>query len=129
MKFLFAGGLVMFIGSIILFFVNYDEINVYRNGKIVKMQIEKLPRSCIGAKVRYFVTYSYNGQLYNKSTRGDFCEKHHVGELIDMKYLEGSKKILRPNESAIMNLASCVALSLLGLAISIIQWRKMRSLK
>ena len=127
MRFLFISGLILFLGSIGLIIGNYDEIKVDRNGKIVKMQIEKLPQSCIGAKVRYYVTYSYKGELYDKSTRGDFCQKHHVGELIDMKLLEGSKTILRPDESAMMQILSSVALGILGLVISIMQWRKMRS--
>lgn len=119
----------MFLGSIALIFSNYEEVVVDRNGKVVKMRIEELPKSCIGAKVRYNVTYSYNGELYEKSTRGDFCEKHYVGELIDMKFLEGYKTILRPDESSMMQIASSLILGLLGLIISITQWRKMRSFK
>ena len=126
MKLLFVIGIIFFIGSIILIYANYNTLNVERNGKIVKMKIEKLPSSCIGAKVRYFVTYSYNNEMFDKATRGDFCEKHSVGELIDMKYLQGSKKILRPNESVMMNLISFAALGLLGLVISSLQWNKIK---
>jgi hypothetical protein len=126
MKFLFIAGIVIFIGSIILMFTNYDTLNVERNGEVVKMRIEQLPKACIGAKVRYFVTYSYEGEMYDKATRGDFCEKHYVGELIDMKFLEGSKTILRPDESAMFNLLSFAALGLLGAGISISQWKKMK---
>ena len=127
MKFLFVAGIVFFIGSIILFISNYETLNVERNGIIVKMKIEELPKSSIGTKVRYFVKYSYEGEIYDKATRGKLCETHHVGELIDMKFLEGSKTILRPDESAMMNLLSFVALGLLGIGISISQWRKMKS--
>jgi hypothetical protein len=126
MKPLFWIGMVFFIGSMILLYANYDTLDVERNGKIVKMKIERLPSSCIGAKVRYFVKYSYNNKLYDKATRGDFCKKHFIGELIDMKYLEGSKTILRPNESSFMNLISFGVLGLLGLVISFLQWRKMK---
>ena len=126
MKLLFVIGIIFFIGSIILIYANYNTLNVERNGKIVKMKIEKLPSSCIGAKVRYFVTYSYNNEMFDKATRGDFCEKHSVGELIDMKYLQGSKKILKPNESVMMNLISFAALGLLGLVISSLQWNKIK---
>ena len=126
MSALIISGVVIFLGSLVLIFANYDEVNIDRNGKIVKMKIEKLPQSCIGARVRYFVSYSYEGEIYDKATRGDFCERHHVGELVDMKLLKGSKKILCPNESTMMNLAAFAGLGLLGLAISISQWRKMR---
>lgn len=127
MKFLFVAGIVLFIGGVILIFKNLDSLNVERNGKVVKMRIEQLPKSCIGSKVRYFVTYSYEGEIYDKATRGDFCERHSIGELIDMKYLEGSQVILTPNESVMMNLLSFGALGLLGIGISISQWRKMKS--
>ena len=125
MKFLFISGIVFFIGSIILISANYHEMIIDKKGQIVQMKIEKLPRSCIGAKVRYFVTYSYESELYEKATRGDFCEKHYVGELIEMKILKGYKTILRPNESTLLNLISFGLLGLLGLLISILQWRKM----
>lgn len=128
MKFLFVAGIVIFIGSIILIFTNYDTLNVERNGEVVKMRIEQLPKTCIGSKVRYFVTYSYEGEMYDKATRGNFCEKHYVGELIDMKFLEGSNTILRPDESAMLNLLSFAALGLLGAGISISQWKKMKKL-
>lgn len=128
MKFLIVAGIVIFIGSIILIFTNYDTLNVERNGEVVKMRIEQLPKTCIGSKVRYFVTYSYEGEMYDKATRGDFCEKHYVGELIDMKFLEGSNTILRPDESAMLNLLSFAALGLLGAGISISQWKKMKKL-
>ncbi len=122
-------GLLFFIGAIILVLVNYETLNVERNGVIVKMKIEDLPKSCVGAKVRYFVKYSYEGEIYEKATRGNFCEKHHIGELIDMKFLEGSKTILRPDESAMMNLLSFFTLGILGIVISISQWRKMKLAK
>ncbi|MBC7508702.1 MAG: hypothetical protein H7320_08140 [Ferruginibacter sp.] len=129
MKFLFIAGLIFFIGSIILIINNYEKFNIERNGHVVKLRIESLPKSCIGAKVRYFVTYSYNGEMYDKQTRGDFCERHHVGELIDMKVLEGSKYILSPNESALSDLISLGILGFFGLILSITQWKKIRNEK
>ena len=127
MKSLLGAGLVFFIGSIILIFTNYEELKVYRNGVIVKMRIEKLPSSCIGAKLRYFVSFSYNGEIYDKPTRGDFCDRHHVGEMIDIKWLNGSKYILWPKESVLANLISFGILGLFGLIISVLQWRKLAS--
>ncbi|MCH5688928.1 hypothetical protein LWM68_34545 [Niabella sp. W65] len=88
MKFLLVVGLVIFVGSIGLLFKKYEDLEVERKGDVVKMKIESLPRSCIGARVRYFVTYSYNGKMFEKATRGNFCEKHYVGELVDMKFLK-----------------------------------------
>jgi hypothetical protein len=127
MKLLFAAGIVFFIGSIILMINNFEKYNVERHGVLVKMRIEKLPRSCVGARVQYFITYSYNGKTYDKKTRGDFCEKHHVGEFMDMKMLKGSKYALFPNESALSNLISIGILGLFGLILSITQWKKIRN--
>lgn len=129
MKALFIAGIVFFIGSIILIISNFEKFNIERNGHIVKMRIESLPKSCIGARVRYFVTYSYNGIMYDKQTRGDFCEKHHVGELIDMKILESSKYILYADESALKSLMSFGILGIFGLILSITQWKKIRNEK
>ncbi len=124
MKFLIIAGAVFFLGSIGLFISNYDSIKVEREGEVVLMRIESLPASCIGAKVRYFVTYSYQGMLFEKATRGDFCVKHHVGEMIPMKYFPGSSLILRPDESAILNQFSTILLGIMGLIIFLTQLRK-----
>lgn len=116
----------MFIIASVLVVTNSQSLQVQKRGKLVKMKIEKMPSSCVGSKVRYYVTYSYDGKLYDKATRGDFCEKHSVGEFIDMKFLEGSDIILRPEESAVMNSISAVILALIGIGISVSQWRKLK---
>lgn len=126
-RLLFLAGFLFFIGSIFLIRSNYNKLKVQYSGQIVKMRIEKLPTSCIGARVRYFVTFSYNGELYKKAIRGNYCEIHDVGELVDMKKLENSETILFPDESVLFSLLSFAALGLFGLVISIVQWKKMRS--
>jgi hypothetical protein len=126
MKSLFIAGVIFFIGNIILIFANLYKLDIDKYGKIVKMQIVKMPSSCMGTRVRYFVDYSYNGKIYSKATRGSFCEEHYVGELIDMKFLEGYDTILRPNESALKDLISGIILALFGLFLCIRQWIKMR---
>ena len=126
MRFLFISGIIFFIGSIVLIISNYEKLKVQYDGKIVKMRIEKLPSSCLGSKFKYFVIFSYNGKIYDKQTSGSYCEKHHIGELVDMKMLEGSEKILFPKESALFSLLSFAALGLFGLVLSIVQWKKMR---
>lgn len=67
--------------------------------------------------------------MFEKATRGDFCKRHYVGELIDMKFLDGSKTILSPNESVVMEMISSALLGLMGAGISVLQWRKMQSLR
>lgn len=100
---------------------------VQQNGKRVKMRIDKLPASCIGAQVPYFVTLSYQGKNYDKKTRGNFCEKHYLGELVEVRMLEGSRHILFVNESALFNLISCGILSLFGLTLALSQWKKIKN--
>ena len=117
-------GFVLFIGSFFLFNTAYDKYKVDKYGKIVKMRIEKLPTSCLGAKVQYFVLFSYNGELYDKSTIGDFCEKHYVGEYVDIKWLVGYKNILFPKESGLLEVVSCIILGLFGLFFIIYYWKK-----
>jgi len=129
MKFLFFAGIVFFIGSLFLIPDSYKEYNVERYGQVVKMRIEKLPASCIGSKVTYFVTFSYNGKLYDKRTRGNFCDKHHVGELMELKMLEGVDRVLWPNESGLLELISIIALGLFGLGVSIATQVKKRRFK
>ncbi len=128
MKFLIVTGFIFFIGAIILITNNFNKLEIERNGKVVSMQIESLPASCIGAKVRYFISFRYKEVIYTKATRGDFCEKHHIGELMDMKLLDGENEILFPNESALYNLVSFGVLGLFGLLLSIFQIIKLRKL-
>ena len=129
MKFLFFAGILFFIGSILLIESNYKMLNIERNGYLVKMRIEDLPKSCIGARVRYFITLSYRGKKYDKATRGDFCDKHHIGELIDMKMIEDSSDILFPNESVLKSLVSFGILGIFGFILAITQWKKMQNEK
>ena len=124
MKDLLIAGFIIFIAPFFFIGNSFDRYNVKVKGHLVKMRIEKLPASCIGAKVPYFVTFNFEGQFYDKQTRGDYCDKHHVGEIVDIQYLEGSKHILFPEEPALFDLLSCGILSLFGLFLIIIQWRK-----
>ena len=127
MRWLLIAGIVFFVGSMILWKNSYEKYQVDRNGSIVQMILEKVPSSCIGAKVPYFVTFSYQGKIFDKQTRGDFCDKHHVGELIAIKYLEGSSKILFPAESGLFEIFSNIALGLFGLYLILSEFRKILS--
>lgn len=129
MRFFIILGIVFFVGSILLIPSTYEEFKVDRNGIVVKMRIEELPKICIGSRVRYNVTYSYEGVIYQKQTRGDFCQRHIVGEMIHMKYLKGSEIILRPEESSVVSFVSLAVLGLGGLIISISQWKKIAKSK
>lgn len=126
MKFLTISGIILFIVTLFSFNTTYEKFRIGKNGHIVKMLLETLPQSCIGSKVPYFITLSYKGKTYERKTRGDFCDKHHIGELIDIKMLEDSKYIMFPRESGLFDLISLVVLNFFGLLLAAIQWRKIK---
>jgi len=127
MKFILVSGVVFFLGSIVLIYSNYEKLQVQKRGRIVKMKIEKLPSFCMGTKSRYFVKYSYNGKIYDKRIKGSYCQDHHLGEIVDMKVMDGSAIILFPHESIIFSLVSFGVLGIFGLVIFIIYFKKIRS--
>lgn len=129
MKSLIIAGIIFFSGSIILITKNLNKLDIEKKGKIVSMQIEKLPASCIGAKVRYFVSFKYKGVVYDKAVRGAFCEDHHIGEFMDIKMLEGESHVLFPTESVLYDLLSFAALGLFGFSLSLFQIIKYRKAK
>lgn len=124
MKLLSIIGAFFVFGSCILLQTKYQDYHIEKNGVVVKMKLIHIPTSCIGAKVPYFIKFEYNGDVYDKKVRGDFCEKHHVGEIFDIKMLEGQDHILWPDESLIIDMLGSVALGIVGLFFMIYQWRK-----
>ena len=117
MKLLTFAGFGFFVGSLILIVSNFALLKIEKEGEIVFMKIEKLPASCLGTKVNHYVILSYAGEIFEKKIGGMFCDEHHVGELIEMKYLEGGKEPLFPKESVISNLIAYSLLGLIGIII------------
>ncbi len=78
----------------------FRKFNVAQNGKLVKITLVAKPAACIGT-VPYFVTFDYNGIRYEKQTRGSFCEEHNIGDLIDMKVLDGDTMIMWPSDDGV----------------------------
>lgn len=123
MKFITLGGWGLVLGSILLLKSNLNNWEVEQRGTLVSMKIIKLPGSCLGTRVNHFVSLQYGSQTFIKKIGGQFCEEHHAGEEIDMKYLEGNDEVLFPHESALTNLLSFVLLALIGVWILVCQWR------
>lgn len=121
MKLFFWSGILLFIASFFFMLANFQDIKVAQNGVVVKMRIEKLPTSCLGTRIKHFMTVSYNNKLYIKRIGGKYCEEHHVGEVIEMRFLEGSELILFPDESGRSNFIALIILGLLGLSL-IVYW-------
>jgi hypothetical protein len=129
MKLIFWGGILLFIGGMILAINSSDNIQVEMRGTLVKMRIEKLPKSCLGARINHYATFSYDGTLYIKQIPPGFCDKHYIGEFVEMKFLDKHSVILFPNESAKRELISAIFLAIVGLGMSITQWKKIRNEK
>lgn len=119
MKLYLWGGFLMIILAILLSLVNYKQHKVQRDGVIVNMQIVKIPASCIGTKVKHYAMFLYNGVTYIKDVGPSFCDKHYIGENIDMRYLEGESVILYPGESVSGTFYMLLAVALGGLALII----------
>lgn len=119
MKFIFITGIIFFIGSLFLLPYSLKKLEVGQHGTIVKMKIERMPSSCIGANIHYYVSFSYNNKRYEKQTRGGFCEQHYIGELVDVKMIPGEDTILWPFDSGIGDILSLIGLGLFGLSVSI----------
>ena len=99
MKIYLWGGMLAVILSVLVSFANYKQYKVQNTGAVVKMQIVKMPESCIGTKVKHYAKFFYDGVTYIKDVGPKFCDNHYVGESVDMKYLEGNSIILYPDES------------------------------
>ncbi len=124
--FMFGGGIIFFIGGIILFINHYSHIEVQTRGIIVQMRIEELPSGYLGIKDHGIVTLRYEGKAYTKIIGQKFVEDHSVGDFVNIKFLKGYSFVLFPNESIISELVSCGILSLFGVIMILYQLKKNR---
>jgi hypothetical protein len=86
------------IGSLLFLKPKWLAYNVEKNGSIVTMKIISLPNYCGRTKGSYNMDALYGDQVFTKKIPTGYCNTHRVGELIEMKYLEGQESILFPNE-------------------------------
>ena len=114
----------MFWGSIILIGTNIKSLKIEKDGLLVSMRIVKMPESCLGTKVKHFISLDFNGETFLKRVGGQFCDTHHPGEFITMKYLAGYDEVLFPNESVLRNLISFGLLGVVGLGIIVYYWKR-----
>ncbi|NIG55544.1 hypothetical protein F3J22_18775 [Chitinophaga sp. Cy-1792] len=95
--YLFAGVAFVLLG---LFsgFDTYRDYLVLRDGTVVKMQLADKPADCGTNKGHRQVKFSYNNEVFKKTVTAIFCKQSTVGDLVEMKYLPGSKRILFKTE-------------------------------
>jgi hypothetical protein len=108
-------GIILFIAPLLLHKQKLRELEVEKNGKLVKMRIIEKPGSCLGTKVKWSMKVEYQGNIFPKQIGGNYCEEHSIGDMVEIRYLEGSDIILLPNESVWADIYSGIAISLIGL--------------
>lgn len=86
-----------------------EEYRVQKFGILVRMRIKKV--SGLG---RYSMDVEYQGKVYSKSVGTKFYLSNHNGEVIQMKYLEGSNKVMFPEENNIIEFISLTILLIFG---------------
>lgn len=114
-------GVILFIAPLLLIKQGFGELEVERQGELVLMKIVEKPGSCLGTKVKWFMKVEYRDIIYPIQISGDYCEEHKVGDLVEIRYLEGSDIILLPSFSSKWQFFSTFFLSLIGL-LSIIYY-------
>jgi len=107
--------LIVFIAPLFLLKQVNKEWNVERNGEIVQVRIVEIPGSCLGTKVKWFMKFEYEGIIYPIQIAGNFCESHHIGDLVPLKTIRGSDIFLFPNYRAFSEFVSIGAMSIFGL--------------
>lgn len=123
-KFYFWSGIFIIVVSVLLFLSLNRKYKIQQDGIIVKMEITKVPNSCIGTKVKHYARFLYKGVEYIKQVGSGFCDDHHVGEFINMKYLEGESLIMFPKESVVGEFYMVCGVALLGLILAIWNFSK-----
>ena len=129
MNFTLWGGLFLFFGAILLSRNIFNNIKVELDGTVVQMKIEDLPGSCIGSRSLHYVSLRYGGRKFIKEIPSSYCADHHIGENVDMKFLEGSSVVLLPNESAKTEFYILIILGLIGLAMFVTQFIKLKKIQ
>ena len=112
-------GIIIFIAPWFFYKAKFRELNTQREGKVVKMKIIDKPESCLGTKVKWFMKVEYNGKIFSKQISGSYCEKHQIGNWVEIIYLEGSNIILLPTESVWKDIFAGLGISIFGLIVII----------
>jgi hypothetical protein len=90
-----------------------QEFKVQMQGTLVNAQITYVPHP-IGCKLRYSMKFIYEGEEYSKSVRCNFDDTHKVGDIIQLKHIEGADMFLFKDENIITEFLAFAALFLFG---------------
>ncbi|MBL7741731.1 MAG: hypothetical protein JNK14_21105 [Chitinophagaceae bacterium] len=126
LSFLWIGILTLF-ASLFFLFLKWESYDVQSNGSIVDMEIIELPENCGFTKGGYFMDVKYKNEVFSKKIPSRFCNEHKPGELIRLRYLEGNKMVLFPEEKIYGDFVAIGIFSVVGIiaiALGIIEKRK-----
>ncbi len=65
------------------------EYNIQKNGDLVIATITYIP-DCVGAKIMYFMKFTYAGKEFDKKVGCGFADTHKIGDTIQLRHIDGS---------------------------------------
>ena len=113
---LIIGGVVVLI-SFFIMQGNFIDLDIQKNGQWVEVQIIDKPNSCIGTKVKWFMKIKYKDKIISKQISSGFCQEHNKGDIIKVKYLNGTDNVLLPEDNIITEFISTAIIGLVGLYV------------
>lgn len=122
--FLIAGGffLIIFI-CLIPLKRNIQEYDVQKNGQLVKAVIIEVP-NCFGTRVKHFIKFKFENEIYSKTTTGKPCESFKVGDSIALKHEPESDIFLYDTEDIKSQFISSALIAIAGISFIIIGFKK-----
>ncbi|MBC8112448.1 MAG: hypothetical protein H7Y04_15455, partial [Verrucomicrobia bacterium] len=67
----------------------FKDLEVKEKGKIVTVKIISIPADCIGSRrTNLHFKFEYKGRSYGKTIGTSFCQKHEIGDKIEMLHYE-----------------------------------------
>lgn len=118
------GGVLLIFISIMGFYGQREAYRVQQNGEVVQMELVRINGPCRGTKVKNRGFFRYKEKIYSKRISTAFCENHRIGDLINIRYLKDSEKILFPSQNMWIQDWSSIFLLLIGISFIVFSFVK-----
>lgn len=112
-------GLAIFVISAFIFIENLKVNEVHKNGNVIKARIVDKSRSCQGTKNKYIKVF-YLEKLYSIRVKKYYCERHQIGDVVDLKHLDGYARLVLPEENGNDDLLFGAVLIAIGIVLMIL---------
>lgn len=106
-------GVVFIIGCFFFLQYNYKELETYKNGHIVNVEVIYVP-NCFTTKQHYNIKFTYNEKTYAKQIGVLSCKELKEGEIIRLRTNKDNSVFLYENENPYNELTSTIILLLFG---------------